>query len=135
VEKIARRILCVGTYAELVHTRSLIFAQAGYSVKQAHTKEEAKRVLARESFDVVILEHCIHMKERHALAAFVKQTSPQTRILVLHASGSGSGSHADAALDSRGGPAAILQAMQSLFVAKKGPQAISKTRASAGSSA
>ncbi len=137
MEKIARRILCVGTYPDLVHTRSLIFAQAGHSVKQAHTKDEAERVLAREAFDVVVLEHCIRMKERHALAAFVKQTSPQTQILVLHASGSGPGSHADAALDSRSGPAAILEAVQSLFLpaAKKASQGVSKTQARAGTAA
>ncbi len=110
-----RQILCVSSYPALLQTRSLLFERAGYSVVKAQNRQEAEWILSRQAFDVIVLEHCVPMSERHALAAMIKKAGFFTRVLVLHSSGNGPESCADASVDSRNGPGAILEALEEMF--------------------
>lgn len=108
-------ILLIGRHDLLTDTHRAILELAGYQVEIALNEPEALAILGRSSFAVVELLFNVPMVERHRIAAAIKRMDPAPQILVLHNSGHGPESRADASLDSRVGPAEILTTLASLI--------------------
>ncbi len=91
-----------------------MFEHAGYLVEVALGRKAIEEALARGGFEVVVLGHTLNKDDRHHLPYLAKKTNPETRVLVLHASGKHP--KVDIALDSRRGEAVVLQAVADLLL-------------------
>ncbi len=91
-----------------------MFERAGYRVEVGLGRKSIEAALARGGFQVVILGHTLTKDDRHHLPYLAKKADPETRVLVLHASGKHP--KVDIALDSRQGEAVVLQAVADLLL-------------------
>ncbi len=98
---------------EVLSSQASWFEKNGSRVQKAVGREEVKEALGRGPYDLVILGHTLSKDDRHHLAYAIKKTNPNTRILVLHASGHHP--KVDLAIDSRLGEQAVLEAVNSLL--------------------
>ncbi len=90
-----------------------MFARAGYHVEVAIGRLAIEEALTHGQFEVVIFGHTLTRDDRHHLPYLAKKAYPETRVLVLHASGKHP--KVDIALDSRLGEAVVLQALADLL--------------------
>ena len=90
-----------------------IFLQAGYQTYAVSSPGAAQDILRSFAFRLVIMDHTLDRAERLALVQLIRQLSPKSPIVVLHASGHDSG--ADLVLDSRFGSDRILQQVRHLL--------------------
>lgn len=93
--------------------QAAMFARSGYRVEQVIGRKAIEEALERGAFDVVVLGHTLNKDDRHHLPYVAKRSNPETRVLVLHASGKHP--KVDIAVDSRGGEAVVLQAIAGLL--------------------
>jgi len=101
--------------AALLTQQAAMLERAGYAVEKAEGRRGVEQALPRERYDLVILGHTLTKSDRHHLPYMAKKANQETRVLVLHASGR---HHAvDAAIDSRQGEQAVLQAVEELLAA------------------
>ncbi|MBU1998559.1 MAG: response regulator [Candidatus Omnitrophota bacterium] len=56
-----------------------------FNVTAASSGEEALRYLAKEEFDLVVLDIILHGTSGHAVARIIKKTHPKTKIIVITA--------------------------------------------------
>lgn len=120
-------VLSVGTYPELMLSRSLILKRLGCAVVPAASAEEVERLLGSRHFDLVILCHTLEEKERLRAAAAVHHQSPSTNVLVLSKFEGEHVDYADAIAES--GPLNLVAAIQELLPGETKPVAHASPRA------
>ncbi len=109
------RILYGETDARVAEAQTEWFAGPDYRVEQAMGRKAIEEALAQGKFDLVVLGHTLNKDDRHHLPYLAKKTNPETRVLVLHASGKHP--KVDVALDSRlGGETAVREAVAELLL-------------------
>ncbi len=106
------KILCAETDQKVLAAQVKMLEKAGYTVVPALGRAAIEAAVARSGFDLVVLGHTLNKDDRHHLPYMAKKADPDTRVLVLHASGKHP--KVDIALDSRIGEAAVLQAVAQL---------------------
>jgi len=110
-----------GNELELLKTRSLLLKRQGYVVASVNDLSTALALFTHTDFrfDLLILSHTIEFADRNRLAEVCKESSPQSRVLVL-VPRNDCDPLADACVDPMEGPEAFLKAVASLL--KKSPQ-------------
>lgn len=93
-------------------SQAAILNSAGYPVILALTADAIHRHVAETGFDIAVLNHTLSFAARKRMAEKIKSVDPNMGVLVLHSSGALGNPHADIAIDSRLGPAAILRALK-----------------------
>jgi DNA-binding NtrC family response regulator len=106
------KILCAEANEQVLAAQVKMFEKAGYTVVPALGRAAIEAAVSGTSFDLVILGHTLHKDDRHHLPYMAKKANPETRVLVLHASGKHP--KVDIALDSRVGDTAVLRAAAEL---------------------
>jgi len=76
-------------------------------------------LIQQQVFDVIVFDHTLRMDERLRLIELAKVSVPAIRIVVLHRSAELPGK-VDLAMDSREGPAAILNRVNELLFPRPG---------------
>ena len=107
------RILYGELNAKVLQEQTPEFESAGYEVQQAIGRAELEAALRGGQFDVVVLGHTLTRDDRHHLPYMAKKADPDTKVLVLHASGRHH--EVDLSLDSRDGMDKVLRAVESLM--------------------
>ena len=77
----SKRILNIAPDSYVETTRRMLLSNAGFQVESAGTAEEARRLLRENAFSVVIFGAQLGTSEAQSLAAIVRETSPQTRLI------------------------------------------------------
>ncbi len=106
------KILCAEANEQVLAAQVKMFEKAGYAVVPALGRAAIETAVSRADFDLVVLGHTLNKDDRHHLPYMAKKANPETRVLVLHASGKHP--KVDIALDSRVGDAAVLRAVAEL---------------------
>ncbi len=106
------RILYGEADADVLARQAKFFEQAGYPVTTVLGRKAIQEAALASDFDLVILGHTLNKDDRHHLPYMVTKRNPDTRVLVLHASGKHP--EVDIALDSREGDAKVLDAVAQL---------------------
>jgi hypothetical protein len=70
----------------LLQTRELIPGTL-FQVQGAGRIQEAEALIAKNSFDLIVLCHSLSPSDRERVAALIEQQSPQPRLLFLRAAG------------------------------------------------
>ena len=109
-----QKLLLVGNRDAVLRTQSAILRSKGYQTSLAVSEEELQKHLKEGAFDIAVLNHTLQRRERRKYSAEIKTLDPRKLVLVLHASGARGNPNADAAVDSRMGPEAILQCLELL---------------------
>jgi len=113
VSQAKKTILYVERDEDVLSAQAEIFRGAGYQVEAVLGRAAAESAITKGTFDLVVLGHSLKENDRNHLPYFIKKTRPNGKILTLHASGSHP--KVDLAMDSRGGPKAVLDAVASLI--------------------
>jgi hypothetical protein len=108
-------ILLVEKDAPLLESEKMLYESRGYKVLAARTRVQAEKTLGAQWADVIVLGHSLSWNDREVLIAKSRLISPDTRILVIHASGAFQPVPPDAAIDSREGLEKIFAAFDSFF--------------------
>jgi DNA-binding response OmpR family regulator len=108
-------ILLVERDRVLLESEKMLYEQRGYKVLSAQTRSRAEQLLSAEWAEVIVLGHSLTRHDREVLIAKSRLISPQTRILVVHASGAFQPVPPDAAVDSRDGIEQLFAAFDSLL--------------------
>jgi DNA-binding NtrC family response regulator len=99
---------------KVLKSHAAVMQKAGYEVETAIARREVQQALAQGKFDVVVLGHTLTRDDRHHLPYMAKKANPNTRVLVIHASGKHH--EVDLAIDSReDGHRALLEALSELL--------------------
>jgi DNA-binding NtrC family response regulator len=106
-------MLLIGKDEALLRTQALIFESAEYVVVQAGGKDQALKLLKNWSFGIVVIDSTVPREERNLLAAAVRSHTPDTRVVVFHASADAE--NVDLVMDSREGAASVLAKVNALF--------------------
>ena len=101
-------LLVVSHERTLRQTYGLLFLASRYAVRSVDPSH-LENALQRFRFRVVLMDHTLKEKERKAAVRLIRLHAPEARIVALHASAGDSG--ADIIMDSREGPAAIIEAI------------------------
>ncbi|MGE5323493.1 MAG: PAS domain-containing protein [Actinomycetota bacterium] len=104
-------LLCAKDKDFAAVSQGAIFNTAGYPVILA-SAPDIDHHLRSTAFDVAVLNHTLPFAARKRLAREIKAIHRGLGVLILHASGVLGNPHADIAVDSRLGPAAILRALK-----------------------
>jgi DNA-binding NtrC family response regulator len=100
--------------AEILKSHAAVMQKAGYEVQTAFARRGVEQALAQAKFDVVVLGHTLTRDDRHHLPYMAKKANPNTRVLVIHASGRHH--EVDLAIDSReDGDRLLLEALSELL--------------------
>jgi DNA-binding NtrC family response regulator len=106
-------MLLIGKDEALLRTQALIFESAEYVVVQAGGKDQALKLLKSWSFGIVVIDSTLPREERNLLVAAVRSQTPDTRVVVFHASADAE--NVDLVMDSREGAASVLAKVNALF--------------------
>ena len=106
------RILYGEADAKVLASQAKFFEKAGYAVTTVLGRKAIQEAALASDFDLVILGHTLNKDDRHHLPYMATKRNPETRVLVLHASGKHP--EVDIALDSREGDAKVLDAIAQL---------------------
>ncbi len=109
-----RTILYGEADARVATEQAAMFAGPDHHVQQVIGRKAIEEALTRGSFDLVVLGHTLTKDDRHHLPYLAKRNNPQTRVLVLHASGKHP--KVDIAVDSRQGEAVVRKAVADLLL-------------------
>jgi DNA-binding NtrC family response regulator len=112
------RILYGEADAKVLASQSKFFEKAGYTVTTALGRKAIQDAALQGDFELVILGHTLSKDDRHHLPYMATKRNPETRVLVLHASGKHP--EVDIAIDSRAGDAHVLEAVAQLVDAPMG---------------
>jgi DNA-binding NtrC family response regulator len=100
--------------AKAVELHAATMQKAGYDVQRAIGRRGVQDALAQAKFDVVVLGHTLTRDDRHHLPYMAKKANPNTRVLVIHASGKHP--EVDLAIDSRqDGDRLLLESLSELL--------------------
>lgn len=111
-----QKLLLVGRMDAVLRTQSAVLKSKGYKISLAVSEEELQKHLKEAAFDIAILNHTLQRSERRKYSADIKAQDKRKLVLVLHASGARNNPNADAAVDSRMGPEAILRCLELLHL-------------------
>ncbi len=106
------RILYGEANADVLARQAKFFEKSGYPVTTALGRKAIQEAVLASEFDLVILGHTLSKDDRHHVPYVATKRNPDTRVLVLHASGKHP--EVDIALDSREGDAKVLDAIAQL---------------------
>ena len=108
------KVLYGESNAETLKSQATVMQKAGYEVQTAIARHGVEQALAQAKFDVVVLGHTLTRDDRHHLPYMAKKANPNTRVLVIHASGKHH--EVDLAIDSReDGHRGLLEALSELL--------------------
>ena len=82
------RILVVDDESTITCALKLLLREHGYDVDTASTAKEAEALLARRWFDLVFLDLRLPDADGIRLLEHIKQTSPETEVVLMTAHGS-----------------------------------------------
>ncbi len=100
--------------ARIIEAHAATMHKAGYEVQRAVGRREVQNALSQAKFDVVVLGHTLTRDDRHHLPYIAKKANPNTRVLVIHASGKHH--EVDLAIDSRqDGDRLLLESLAELL--------------------
>ena len=108
-------ILLVERDPVLLASEKMLYESRGYKVLTATRRTKAEQLLSAEWAEVIVLGHSLSRQDREVLIAKSRLISPQTRILVIHASGAFQPVPPDAAVDSRDGVEGIFAVVDALL--------------------
>lgn len=111
-----QRLLLVGKNDSVTNTHLALFRRKGYETQLAISEQQLQQHLKEGDFDIAILNHTLHSSERRKYSEEIKARDKRKLVLVLHASGARDNPNADAAADSRSGPASILRCLELLHL-------------------
>ena len=109
------KILVVEYDAMLLASEVLLLRSRCYAATPTDCISHASIFLSTLNIAALIIGHSVPRDDREELAALCRLTRPRTRILVLHNSGKEMVTRPDAAVDSREGPALVLNALDVLL--------------------
>jgi DNA-binding NtrC family response regulator len=101
---------------QVLNAQAESMQKAGHSVEKAGNRKLVEALLRHGSYDLVILGPTLSRDDRHHLPYMVKKSSPNTRILVLHADG-GRHPYVDSNLDTGHRLEELLEKITSLRAA------------------
>ena len=78
------RILSIGYLRDFLEQRAELLHEAGHSVHNAATRDEAAALLAIGNYDVCIFGHGVPENERNEMAAASRSTSPNVALIFLY---------------------------------------------------
>ena len=113
-----RKLLLVGRMDAVLRTQSAVLKSKGYKITLAASEQELQQNLKEGDFDIAVLNHTLQASERRKYSAEIKAHDPRKLVLILHASGSRGNPNADASVDSRLGPEAVLRSLELLYLMK-----------------
>jgi ActR/RegA family two-component response regulator len=99
----------------LLASQVMLLEAQGYEVLPAGTRALAEKHLSGHCPDAAVIGHSVERDDREILVAKARLIRPDTRILVLHASGARLPVVPHAAIDSREGPESVLLALAQLL--------------------
>lgn len=109
------RILSVGVLKDLLQIRNDALKRAGFEVSSCAGAAHAKWLFRKHRHEVVVIGHGVPIQERNQLAAYVKKTSPQTKIAFLYLAKIEQAQMADAIVNVEEGPEYLVQTIQYLL--------------------
>lgn len=108
-------VLIVEHDEALLASQVMLLEAQGYEVLSAGTRALAEKHLSGRCPDAAVIGHSVERNDREILVAKARLIRPDTRILVLHASGARLPVVPHAAIDSREGPESVLLALARLL--------------------
>ena len=109
------KLILISRDEALLTTQQAVLKQRGYPTR-ALPDDDWQKVLDHD-FDIAVINHTVNRRRREQIVNAIKRFDPRRLVLVLHASAS-QNPEVDAAMDSRLGPAAMLQVVDQLAVMK-----------------
>jgi CheY-like chemotaxis protein len=83
IDGIRIRVLVVDFHAAILDVVAMMFKALGCRVRTAHDGQAAVNILANMPFDLVVSEFSMPKLNGCQLAALVKASSPQTKVLIM----------------------------------------------------
>jgi len=120
---IVANILLVGYIAELLQERERTLRAAGYAVIMASTFPSASAAIQRHKFDLAILSFSVPEADRNLLARALKDTDPNTKILMTYYASVRNTELADALMHNNASSEEILRAVNHLLNVRDQDQA------------
>lgn len=111
-------ILLVGYIAELLQERERTLRAAGYAVIMASTFASASAAIQRHKFDLAILSFSVPETDRNLLARALKETDPNTQILMTYYDSVRNTELADALMQNTASAEDILRAVNHLLAVR-----------------
>ena len=109
------KILVVEYDAMLLASEVLLLRSRCYAATPADCISHASIFLSKLNIAALIIGHSVPRDDREGLVVLCRHLQSQARILVLHSSGKEMVTRPDAAVDSREGPALVLNALDALL--------------------
>ena len=109
------RILTVGMLLDLLKVRNETLRAAGFEVSSCAGTSHAKWLFRKHRHPIVVIGHAVPTAERNQFAAYLRRTSPQTKIVFLYEGRAEGAQLADAIVNVEEGPAYVVQTVQYLL--------------------
>jgi DNA-binding response OmpR family regulator len=109
------RILSVGMLQDLLRERNETLRAAGFEVSSCAGAAHAKWLFRKHRHPVVVIGHAVPVAERNQFSAYLRRTSPQTKIVFLYEGRAEEAQSADAIVNVEEGPAYLAQTVQYLL--------------------
>ena len=106
----------------LMHTRTNVLSDVGYSVMPSFTSRDAFQIFVSRDIDLVILCHTIPEQEKTKLIASMKERNKRTPIISIHANGEADGKLVDAYVHGLDGPETLLSCVANVLDKSGGRQ-------------
>ena len=108
-------LLSVGLDPLLMHTRTVLLGEAGYSVMPSFTSRDAFQIFISHHIDLVVLCHTIPQEEKSKLIVSMKERNKRTPIVCIHVDGETDGKLVDAYVHSLDGPEVLLSCVATVL--------------------
>ena len=115
-------LLSVGLDPLLMHTRTVLLGEAGYSVMPSFTSRDAFQIFISHHIDLVVLCHTIPQEEKSKLIVSMKERNKRTPVVCIHVDGETDGKLVDAYVHSLDGPEVLLSCVATVLDKSIGSQ-------------
>ena len=115
-------LLSVGLDPALMHIRTAVLANAGYSVYPSFAARDAFQIFTFHDIDLVILCHTIPEDQKVNLIASMRQKKRRTPVISIHADGEADHELVDGYVHSLDGPEALLACIAQVLDKSSGLQ-------------
>ncbi len=110
-------VLVFGRDYQLIHTRGLILAKAGFHVRTASSLPDIQDMHSEPSVDVMLLCHSLSKQECTEALTLTRARWPQIQSIALVSGSSDCGSaSADAVMEATDGPAKLISTVRKHLV-------------------
>ena len=109
------KVLVVEYDEMLLASEVLLLRSRSYDATPADCITHASIFLSKLKITALIIGHSVPRDDREELVGLCRHLQSEARILVLHSSGKEMAARPDAAVDSREGPALVLNALDALL--------------------